>query len=115
RGVLFLQEGIGVAWNGLVSVNETPSGSDLISNFYDGSKFFSDRKPENMAGVIEAYTYPQEFEEYIGQTDFLTTQNHKSFSFSYRTLLSNGQDPFGERHIIHIVYNAMVDSSQIPN
>lgn len=108
RGVLYLVDEMGVAWNGLVSVNETPSGADTISTFYDGSKFFSSRAPESFEGTIESYTYPREFGDFFGDSDFLTAQNHKTFGFSYRTMVANGSDGYDKRYLIHIVYNAQV-------
>lgn len=115
RGVLYLLDEVGVPWNGLVSVNETPSGAEAISNFYDGSKFFSSRTPESFGGSIEAYTYPREFNRFNGDVDFLTGQNRETFGFSYRTILANDPDSIGQRHLIHIVYNATVSPVQKNN
>lgn len=115
RGVLYPSDEIGVAWNGLVSVNEAPSGSDSSSIFYDGSKIFTTQGVEGFSGTIQAYTYPREFQSVDGNVDFLTGQGMDSFGFSYRTIVANGVDDFPTRHLIHLVYNAKVSSTQRSN
>lgn len=106
RGVLFLQNGRGIPWNGLVSVKETPSGSDVIENYIDGQKFFSRRSPEEYSATIEAFTYPLEFEEYDGIGQYATGQRRKSFGFSYRTLIGNDADGIDSGYLLHLVYDA---------
>ena len=107
RGVLYLQNGSGVPWNGLVSVNEAPSGADVVDNYYDGQKFFARRRPEEFEATIEAFTYPVEFDEYDGRGQYVTDQGRKPFGFSYRTLLGNDIDGTSLGYLIHIVYNAI--------
>ena len=107
RGVLYLQNGSGVPWNGLVSVNEAPSGADVVDNYYDGQKFFARRRPEEFEATIEAFTYPVEFDEYDGRGQYVTDQVRKPFGFSYRTLLGNDIDGTSLGYLIHIVYNAI--------
>ena len=112
RGVLFLQNGSGVPWNGLLAVNETPSGSDVVEGYYDGLKFFSRRQVEGFSATIEAVTYPLEFDEYDGQVGKFSNQRRKMFGFSYRTLLGDDVAGLGEDYLIHIVYNATASPSQ---
>jgi hypothetical protein len=52
----------GVVWNGLVSVIETPSGGETRSFYYDGKKFLTVASSEEMAGTINAYYSPPEFD-----------------------------------------------------
>lgn len=111
RGVLYLQNGSGVPWNGLVSVNEAPSGADVVDGYYDGQKFFSRRKPEEFAATIEAFTYPVELDEFEGRGTYVTDQRRTSFGFSYRTLLGNDVDGTSLGYLIHIVYDAIVKPS----
>ena len=106
RGVLYLDSGI--PWTGLLSVNEAPSGSDVVPNYMDGDKFFSRRAREHFDGSIEAYTYPHEFEEYNGIYGSVTGQRRKSFDFSYRTILGNNTEGYDYGYLIHLVYNATV-------
>lgn len=107
RGVLYLQNGSGVPWNGLVAVNEAPSGADVVDNYYDGHKFFSRRSPEEFEATIEAFTYPVEFDEYDGRGQYATGQFRKPFGFSYRTLLGNDLEGTSLGYLIHIVYNVI--------
>lgn len=111
RGVLYLQNGSGVAWNGLTAVNEAPSGADVVEGYYDGVKFFSKRKVEAYEATIEAFTYPLEFEEYDGRGQYVTGQARKPFGFSYRTRLGNDVDGVDHGYLIHIIYNARVAPS----
>ncbi len=111
RGVLYLQNGSGVPWNGLVNVNEAPSGADVVDNYYDGQKFFSRRQPEEYAATIEAFTHPVEFDEFDGRGRYVTDQRRKTFGFSYRTLLGNDIEGTSFGYLIHIVYDAIASPS----
>lgn len=108
RGVLYLQNGSGVPWNGLTAVNEAPSGADVVEGYYDGLKFFSKRNVEAFEATIEAYTYPPEFDEIDGRTRHIVGQTKKPFGFSYRTLIGNDLDGIDHGYLIHLVYNARV-------
>lgn len=112
RGVLFLQNGSGVPWNGLVSVNEAPSGSDAVEAHFDGKKYHSRRSPEEFSGTIEAYTYPSEFETFLGQAVMHTAQARTPFNFSYRTRIGNDETGVDHAYLIHIVYNALIKPTQ---
>lgn len=117
RGVLYPETGDGVAWNGLVSVSENPSGGEATPYYSDGIKYLNISGTEEFGGTIEAYTYPDEFAECDGTATFgglaIHQQPRKPFSLSYRTLVGN--DLEGTRHAykIHIVYNALAAPSQI--
>lgn len=108
RGVFYPKNGIGVSWNGLVSVGElegdTSSGKII---FIDGQKRATELGIGTFAAIISAVTYPDEFEEYDGYDDMgASNQRRKSFDFSYRTFLSNEiNDRRG--YLIHLVYNAL--------
>lgn len=112
RGVLYLQNGSGVPWNGLTAVNEAPSGADVVEAYYDGQKFFSARSVEAFEITIEAMTYPVEFDEYDGRGSYVTAQRRKPFGFSYRTRIGNDQDGFDHGYLIHLVYNALAMPTQ---
>lgn len=98
HGVLYLASGVGVAWNGLTDVtDDTPSApSDEI--YIDGQRQPVATVKTDFQGSLEAYTYPSEFEHYIGYLDEFTAQPRDSFGLSFRTKLANG-------HRIHLVYN----------
>ena len=56
----------GVAWSGLTGVTESPSGADVTDLWADNIKYASLRAEETFGATIEAYTYPDEFEECNG-------------------------------------------------
>lgn len=111
RGVLYVEGQPGVVWNGLTSVNETPSGGESKPYYLDGVKYLNVSAPEEFEATITAFTYPTEFEVCDGSTQprrglFLTHQRRKSFGFSYRSMIGNDQsENLGYK--LHIVYNAL--------
>lgn len=116
RGVLYVPGLIGVPWNGLLSVDESPSGGSPTAFYQEGVKYLNRSSKEEFAGTIEAFTYPDEFSECDGTKRIyyglnVTEQRRRPFGMSYRTLVGNdieGQD-FGYK--IHIVYHALAQPS----
>lgn len=111
RGVLFVND-VGVAWNGLTSVNETPTGADVRSYYVDGVKYAQRSTLEEFEATIEAYTYPEEFAlcdgtKSLGNGLFVSQQRRKQFGFSYRTMLGNDVENLDHGYKLHIVYNAL--------
>src|SRR4051812_36354652 len=90
RRVLYPRVGSGVAWNGLIAVEEAPSGGEADMYFMDGRKYQKRRQRESFAASLTAFTYPLEFEEYDGYADgHLAQQRRKSFNLSYQTRVGN--------------------------
>lgn len=111
RGVFYPHEGEGVAWNGLLSVNEHPVDSDATKSHLDGHAYHNQQTPGNFAATIDAFTYPEEFEEYDGLVDFgVSNQYRKSFGFSYRSKVGNDLS-IDHGYLIHLVYNALASPS----
>ena len=111
RGVLYPRTGAGVAWSGLISVSESPSGGESTPYYMDGIKYMDRGTPEEFAGTIEAYTYPAQFARCDGTESladglFVTQQYRQPFGLSYRTLIGNDIDGRDHGYKIHIVYNA---------
>ena len=111
RGVLYPRIGAGVAWNGLVSVNEKPSGGDAKPIYLDGRKTYDFVENEDFEADIEAYSAPKEFNVCNGVRTVapglsVTKQRRETFGFSYRTLLGNDilREDYGYK--LHLVYNA---------
>jgi hypothetical protein len=48
----------GMAWDGLVSVTESPLGGEVTPVYYDGIKFTDWRSTPDFSGVIEAFGFP---------------------------------------------------------
>lgn len=110
RGVFYPDLGPGIAWNGLISVTETPDGGDANSYYLDGQKYLDVVNPEDFSGSIEAISYPPEFVDYDGMSRFkgltITGQKRRSFGLSYRTLVGNDTKSIDFAYKIHLVYEA---------
>lgn len=120
RGVLYVDEANGVAWNGLISVTETPSGGDPRPYYLDGIKFLNCPSAEEYEAAIKAFSSPPEFDDvdgtvpiYIGL--FATHQRRKSFGLTYRTKLGNDVDGVDHGYKIHLIYNALAAPSDQAN
>lgn len=121
KGVLFPTKtdgsyDIGVAWNGLTNVNESPDGGEATDMWADNIKYGTLRSVENHKGSIEAYTYPDKFAECDGNVEpvpglRLGQQTRKPFGFSYRTEIGSDSNPeLGYK--IHLVYGATASPSE---
>lgn len=107
----------GVAWNGLTGVTESPSGAEETKLFADDIKYLSLRSAEEFGGTIEAYTYPDEWEQCDGSAELapgvhIGQQPRRSFGLCYRTLLGNAAQGDSYGYKLHIVYNAMASPSE---
>lgn len=106
----------GVPWNGLTSVNENPSGGEANPLWADNIKYLNLVSNEDFGGTIEAYTYPEEFEECDGSKAlapglFAGQQRRKEFGFTYRTLVGNDESGTDLGYKLHIVYGALAAPS----
>lgn len=109
RGVLFLEDGSGIPWNGLVSVSEKTSIT-VKPLYFDGQKFNDNVVLGDYAATLSAFTYPDEFLEYEGILDAgngisIYDQPLKRFGLSYRTKLGNDVDGIDAGYKIHVIYN----------
>lgn len=112
RGVLYLADRSGVAWNGLRSVIETPGTRMVTPVHHDGVKFTDTQIPGDFVGTLTALTYPDEFLEYEGDGEYLDgvlfkNQLLKRFHLSYRTLIGNDLEGQQYGFKIHILYNLL--------
>jgi hypothetical protein len=119
RGVLYPNNGPGVAWNGLINVNDAPSGGEGVPYYIDGIKFLGTAAPEEFSASIEAYTYPEEFAlcdgtAFDGNGLSFGLQPRSSFGLSYRTLIGNDLDGTDHGYKIHLIYNALAAPSAKP-
>jgi hypothetical protein len=112
RGVLYLQDGSAVVWNGLTSVEDTDV-STLTSYYLDGVKYLDNLAPGDFTGKLKAYTYPDEFDQVNGigspapGLDYYD-QPAKSFNLSYRTRVGNDLDS-DHAYKIHLLYNLIAN------
>lgn len=120
RGVLFIDDEVGVPWNGLISITESPDGADITPYYYDGIKYLDRIGSDEFNATIVAYTYPDEFAQCEGQSLisnglFATYQSRKSFGLIYRTQIGNDVSGIDYGYKIHIVYNATATVSDRDN
>lgn len=120
RGALYVEGVDGVAWNGLVSVTESPTGGEVSKYYVDGIMYLQHADSEEFEATIEAYTYPEEFEVCDGTIPVLrglkmTHQPKKSFGLSYRSRVGNDVDGVDHGYKIHLVYNALAAATERSN
>ena len=120
--VLFVQKAdgtyeTGVAWNGVTGITESPSGADVTALWADNIKYLELRAAEEFGGTIEAYTYPDEFEECDGTASVadgvvIGQQKRKKFALAYKTKIGNDTvgDDYGYK--LHIIYNASASPTE---
>ena len=109
--------GTGVAWNGLTTVTETPSGAEATKLYADNIKYLEIRSAEEFGGTIEAYTYPDEWAECDGSAALIAgvyagQQPRKVFGLCYRTVLGNDVDLDKHGYKLHIVYGCTASPSE---
>lgn len=111
------QYGTGIAWNGISAVNESPSGAEPTALYANNGKYLNLISNEDFAATIEAYTYPDEFEECDGSKEIapgvvIGQQKRKVFGLAYRTLLGNDVDGNDHGYKIHLVYGCLAAPSE---
>ena len=122
NGVLFVQGkdgkyAAGVAWNGLTSVTESPSGAESNPLYADDIKYLNLISAEEFGGTVEAYTYPDEFAVCDGSAslgDGVTVgqQKRSPFALCYKTVIGNDVEGNDYGYKIHIIYGAMAAPSE---
>lgn len=122
NGVLYVQndEGgynNGVVWNGLTAVTESPSGAEETPLYADDIKYVVFYSNEEFGATIEAYTYPEEFEQCDGSAELIEgvkvgQQARRSFALVYRTALGNDIQGQDAGYKLHIIYGAKAAPSE---
>lgn len=117
QGVLYIPDvngaySTGHAWNGLVSVTESPSGAEPNKQYADNQVYLNLLSAEEFAATIEAFTWPDEFAQCDGTASpsegvFIGQQRRKSFGLSYRTRIGNDIDQTDHGYKLHLIYGAL--------
>ena len=107
----------GVAWNGLTSVTESPSGAEATALYADDIKYLNLLSNEEFGATIEAYTYPEEFAECDGSAALangvmIGQQKRKIFGLCYRTAIGNDVDGSDYGYKLHLVYGCLASPSE---
>lgn len=122
HGVLYMpdDQGVysnGVAWNGLTSVSETPSGAEANAQYADNIKYLNLISAEEFGATLEAFTYPDEFADYDGLVTptpgvVVGQQPRKMFGLSYRTRVGNDVEGDEHGYKLHLVYGCIASPSE---
>lgn len=122
RGVLYIPDDtgkytLGVAWNGLTTVTESPSGADANPQYADNIKYLNLISAEEFGGTIEAFTYPDEFAQCDGTGVpapgvAVGQQARKMFGLSYRTKKGNDVEGVDFGYKVHLIYGAQAAPSE---
>lgn len=116
RGVLYVDGGKGVPWNGLISITSSPDGAEDNDLYADNFKYGRLKSAEAYQGSIEAYTYPEEFGICDGSYSVIPglsigQQKRAMFNLCYRTekFSANSRE---SGYKLHLVYNASVSPAE---
>ena len=108
---------LGVAWNGVSAITNSPSGAEATPVYADNTKYLDLKSTEEFGCSIEAYTYPAEFGECDGSKTLvmgasISQQPRKSFGLCYRT--EKGNDTLGVDYgyTLHLIYGASASPSE---
>lgn len=122
KGVLYIPDvaGLynnGVAWNGLTSITESPSGAEASPMYADNIKYLNLYSIEEFSCTIEAFTYPDEFAQFDGIAEphagvLIGQQPRKSFGLSYRTRVGNDIEGEELGYKLHLVYGCTASPSE---
>lgn len=124
RGVLYVMDddgvyGVGVPWNGLTTVTESPEGAEPTDLYADNQKYATLRSAETFGFTIEAYTYPKEFKACDGSMEiakgvYAGQQERQGFGFAYRTNIGNDTaTKTDDGYKIHLVYGCTASPSEV--
>lgn len=107
----------GVAWNGITSITESPSGAEANAIYADNIKYLNLYSAEELGGTIEAYTYPDEFAECDGTASpktgmMIGQQTRKGFALVYKTKLGNDSAGDDFAYKLHIIYGCKASPSE---
>lgn len=124
HGTLYVPDGAGVyndgvAWNGLVSVSENPTGAEANPQYADNIKYLNLLSAEEFGATIEAFTYPDEFAQFDGVATptpgvHVGQQARGVFGLCYRTLKGNDLAGTDHGYKLHLVYGAQASPSEKP-
>lgn len=122
HGVLYIPDNTGVydtgfAWNGLVSVTESPSGAEASPQYADNIKYLNLISAEEFGASLEAFTYPEEFAQCDGTSVpepgvSFGQQGRRTFGLAYRTRVGNDIEGTDLGYKLHLIYGAQAAPSE---
>lgn len=122
HGVLYPRDAkglypLGVPWNGLISVTESPTGAEPTPLYADDIKYLVLMSAEEFGATIEAFTYPDEFTRCDGSAElapgvYIGQQSRQAFGMAFRTVLGNDVDLNEHGYKLHLFYAAQASPSE---
>lgn len=122
NGVLYPQDEngaypLGVPWNGLTGVTQSPSGAEPTPLYADDIKYLELMSNEEFGCSIEAYTYPDEFAACDGSAELapgvsIGQQVRKAFGLAYKTVIGNDVKGADYGYKLHLIYGAKASPSE---
>jgi hypothetical protein len=107
----------GVAWNGLVTITQSPTGAESNKTYADNIVYGNLISVEEFEATLEAYTCPQEFYEFDGMATVANgvrvgQQLRRPFGLSWRTLMGNDVLGTTYGYKIHLGYGLSASPSE---
>ncbi len=107
----------GYAWSGVTSISESPSGAESSAQYADNQKYLTLISAEEFGMTIEAFTFPNEFDECNGEFEAadgvrIGQQKRSTFGLSYRTKVGNDVDGQDKHYKLHLVYGCTASPSE---
>ena len=107
---------LGVAWNGLSNVTESPSGAEPTDIYADNILYLSLTSAEKFEGSIDAYYYPDEFEACDGSAEVVPgvtigQQDRIKFGLCYRTEIGDGNTS-SKGYKLNLVYGLLASTTE---
>jgi hypothetical protein len=108
---------LGVAWNGLMSVTESPSGAEPTALYADNIKYLTLVSVEEFACTIEAYTYPTEFLLCDGSVapvvgTYIGAQDRTIFGLAFKTKIGDDISGDAAAYKLHLIYGCLASPSE---
>lgn len=108
---------VGVPWNGLSAVTESPSGAESTPVYADDTKYLNLLSVEEFGATVEAYTYPPEFDACLGYAELgegiaIGQQARQVFGMSYKTTVGNDVKGNAYGYKLHLIYGASAAPSE---
>ncbi len=109
----------GVAWNGVTSIAENPSGAEPTKLYADNIQYLTMISVEEYGLTLGCYTYPDEFDACNGVAALGDStvgakagqQERKKFGLVYRTKVGNDTQGQDAGYKLHLVYGCSAKPS----
>lgn len=110
----------GVAWNGLVSVTESPTGGESNKQYADNGVYANLKSAEEFGFTLEAFAFPDEFAQCDGSAElavgvYVGQQTRRPFGFVWKSLVGNDLEGADYGYKLHLTYGGDAAPSEKAN